>query len=103
MAHEVGRQEIQTSSIYKVLMTTRQKPFKTAQQIMDAVDHGEAVFWNSLRYPVHRDRLGQYFIGEGPGMVGLTWADGVTLNGKLDEFFVLTKGEHLRLFPPTQH
>lgn len=84
-------------------MSTRKRPFENAQQIMDAVDRGEAVFWSSLRYPVRKDRLGQYFIGEGPGMVGLTWADGVTLNGQLDEFFTLTPAQAVKLRPSTRH
>lgn len=63
--------------------------FQTAQEIMDAVDRGESVYWNSLRYPVHKDRRGQYFIGEGAAMIGLTWADGTTLNAAAKDFFVL--------------
>ncbi|WP_231370164.1 hypothetical protein [Thioalkalivibrio sp. ALE16] len=70
---------------------------------MDAVDRGESVYWNSLRYPVHKDRLGQYYIGEGPGMIGLTWADGANLNGNLEEFFVLDEGERTCWINDTRH
>ncbi|OOC10042.1 hypothetical protein [Thioalkalivibrio halophilus] len=79
------------------------KGFSNAREIMAAVDRREAVYWTSLRYPVHKDHLGQYFIGEGPGMIGLTWADGVTLNGRLEDFFVLTGEEHSTLCPNIVH
>lgn len=71
----------------------RKGVFQTARDIMDAVDRGEAVYWSSLRYPVHKDQLGQYFIGEGSAMIGLTWADGVTLNARPEDFFVLDHGD----------
>lgn len=81
----------------------RRGVFQTAREIMDAVDRGEPVYWNSLRYPVHKDRLGQYFIGEGPGMIGLTWTDGVTLNGRLEDFFTLTDEESSTMLPSARH
>ncbi len=80
----------------------RKGVFSTAQEIMAAVDRGESVYWHSLRYPVHKDHVGRYFIGEGPGMVGLTWADGVTLNGRVDEFFVMTREDDLWMSPATR-
>lgn len=43
------------------LATMRKGVFRTARENMDAVDRGEAAFWNSLRYPVHKDRLGAIF------------------------------------------
>ncbi|WP_020008873.1 hypothetical protein [Thioalkalivibrio thiocyanoxidans] len=70
---------------------------------MDAVDRGEWVFWQTLSYPVHKDHLGQYFIGQGPGQVGLTWADGITLNGRIEDFFVLSEDERATLFQGTRH
>lgn len=60
---------------------------------MDAVDRGEAVSWNRRRHPVHKGHLGRYFVGEGPEMIGLTWADDVSTNAKPEEFLVLTRTE----------
>lgn len=81
--------------------TVRRGGLRNAHEIRDAVDRGCRVFWKTLRYPVHRDGSGQYFIGEGPGMIALTWSDGVTLNGKPEDFFVLSEAEYLETHPGT--
>ncbi|WP_051048360.1 hypothetical protein [Thioalkalivibrio sp. HL-Eb18] len=74
----------------------RKKALSTAREIMEAVDRGERVYWHSLQYPVHKDRLGQYYIGKGQGMIGLTWADGETLNAEAEEFFVVDSPMSIR-------
>jgi hypothetical protein len=57
-------------------------------QIKTAVLSGLTVHWANPRYRVIRDRLGQWLITcTGGSTIGLTWADGVTLNGKPEEFF----------------
>lgn len=59
------------------------------KEIKEALAKGKAVYWTSKAYRVTVDSRGQYFIKcEINGYrVGLTWADGVTLNGKPEEFF----------------
>ncbi len=34
-------------------------------------------------------------------MIALTWSDGVTLNGKPEDFFVLSEAEYLKTHPGT--
>lgn len=62
----------------------------TLQEIKDAVDAGEDVCWSNFAYKVVKDNIGQYLIKFIPNnhCIGLTWKDGVTLNGKEDEFFI---------------
>ena len=67
----------------------------TLEEIKRAVEAGKTVHWFNDAYRVIRDSLGQWFIcfehGDGNrcGLcIGLTWLDGVTLNGKPDDFFV---------------
>ena len=61
-----------------------------ATQIRDAIDAGKKVFWSNKGYPVIKDSKGQYLIKctFSKMCLGLTWADGETLNGKADDFFV---------------
>ena len=54
----------------------------TVQEIKQAVDNGLTVHWSTLLYTVIKDSKGQYLIKSGSHYIGLTWADGVTLNGK---------------------
>jgi hypothetical protein len=64
----------------------------TLQEIKQAVNDGKGVFWASIAYKVIRDTKGQYLIKctLNGSCVGLTWKDGTTLNGKEDDFFILT-------------
>jgi len=62
----------------------------TVEEIKKAVDEGKTVYWSSEIYPVIKDRIGQYLINctISTMCIGLTWLDGVTLNGTEDEFFI---------------
>lgn len=59
------------------------------EQIKQAIADGKKVFWASALYEVIRDSRGEYLIKCGPSYIGLTWADGVTLNGKESDFFTI--------------
>lgn len=73
------------------------------QEISAAVDRGDTVHWQSTDYivtkgPSHPDNPGngcnpalRYLITgiyDGGHSIGLTWTDGVTLNGKDEDFFI---------------
>jgi hypothetical protein len=61
------------------------------QEIKRAVDEGLQVCWTSTAYKVWKQQgSSSYFISCGTTghTIGLTWADGVTLNGLEEEFFV---------------
>lgn len=62
----------------------------TVNEIKAAVDAGKPVFWANLNYAVIKDSIGQYLIHSKCNnyYIGLTWRDGVTLNGKEEEFFI---------------
>jgi hypothetical protein len=63
----------------------------TAAEIKSAIDSGKKVCWHNPTYEVIktkdeyliRCRLNQH-------CVGLTWQDGVTLNGKEEDFYITT-------------
>lgn len=61
----------------------------TLEQIKQAIAEGKKVYWASALYEVIKDNIGQYLIKCGGSCIGLTWADGVTLNGKEEEFFTI--------------
>lgn len=58
----------------------------TLQQIKEAVDRGETVYWSSHLYKVIKDD-NDYYIKAPSMLIGLTWADGKTLNGKEEDFY----------------
>lgn len=64
----------------------------TLEEIKAAVMAGKTVHWQNSAYTVIRDRLGQFLIqyssGRNANWIGLTWADGVTLNGQPGDFYV---------------
>jgi hypothetical protein len=61
----------------------------TLAEIKKAIENGEKVFWSNCEYEVIKDSIGEYLIKHSNGhCIGLTWRDGVTLNGKEDEFYV---------------
>lgn len=63
----------------------------TLDQIKQAVDEGRTVHWSNERYTVIKDNLGQYLITcDGGSTIGLTWKDGITLNGREDQFYMPT-------------
>lgn len=65
----------------------------TTKEITTAIDNGARVFWKSHAYEVIKDTKGQYLIkcGSNAHCIGLTWADGSTLNGKEFDFFTESK------------
>jgi hypothetical protein len=62
----------------------------TLSEIKLAVDNGNTVYWKQSNYFVFKNSRGKYFIVcENNGhMIGLTWADDVTLNGKESDFYI---------------
>jgi len=61
-----------------------------ADEIKRAVLRGGRVFWKNQSYEVVVDHLGQWFIKchINDHHIGLTWQDGVTLNGKPEDFIL---------------
>ena len=53
---------------------------KTLAEIKAAVDNGQTVYTDSALYTVIKDDKGQYLIKCGHHYIGLTHADGITLN-----------------------
>lgn len=62
----------------------------TLQEIKDAVLAGQTVHWKSESYEVTRDKVGQWFIicRFNGSLSGLTWADGVTMSEKPEDFYL---------------
>lgn len=65
----------------------------TLKEIKAAVKAGKVVHWANSRYTVGCVLTGGvhecWFIAcDGGSTIGLTWVDGVTLNGKPEEFFI---------------
>ena len=62
----------------------------TVNQIKRAVDKGMKVHWVNELYVVIKDRYGRYLIHctANDSFTGLTWRDGVTLNGSEQEFYI---------------
>ena len=64
----------------------------TLDHIKNCVDAGKTVHWKNSGYTVIKDRRGAYWIRHHNGnCIGLTWVDGVTLNGEEADFFVEEK------------
>lgn len=61
----------------------------TLEQIKSAVNAGKKVFWASTLYEVRKDSTGYFYIicTSNNNAIGLTWTDGITLNGEPEEFF----------------
>jgi hypothetical protein len=65
----------------------------TLDEIKAAVDSGQRVCWANRGYEVrHWGRSDEYVIvcTSNDHAIGLTWADGVTVNGRPEEFFIDT-------------
>ena len=62
----------------------------TLEEIKTAVKAGKTVHWASKAYNVECDKIGQWLIHctTNDTYIGLTWRDGVTLNGRPEQFFV---------------
>lgn len=69
----------------------------TARGIKTLVDNGIPVYWSNTGYSVIKDSIGQYLIKFlwNDSCIGLTHQDGVTLNGKPEEFFIYN-GDNFR-------
>lgn len=65
----------------------------TLDQIKQAVQQGKTVHWSNESYIVVKDNHNQWLIvycaSTKADAIGLTWRDGVTLNGKEDDFYVV--------------
>lgn len=61
----------------------------TLEEIKAAVDAGLTVCWANRSYVVELAPVG-YVIRctANDNVIGLTWRDGVTLNGRAEEFFI---------------
>lgn len=59
-------------------------------EIRAAVERGETVHWANDGYTVHKDGHGQWLIqcDWNLSCIGLTWNDGVTMNGRPEDFYV---------------
>ena len=59
--------------------------------IKNAVDAGKKVYWKNLAYQVLPHAHWEYVIvcENTRSCIGLTWSDGVTLNGKEEDFYIL--------------
>jgi hypothetical protein len=71
----------------------------TLAEILRALDEGLPVHWQNPGYVVERHARGGACVIRSLSTghcIGLTWADGITLNGKEDEFFI---GEGTTLLP----
>ena len=62
----------------------------TLQEIKQAIEDGLEVYWMSRAYQVILDSRGQYLIKclHNNHCIGLTWMDGVTMNGNENDFFI---------------
>lgn len=64
----------------------------TLAEIKQAIADGKTVCWGNVGYTVvnaQQHKKDNYLIKHHSGhCIGLTWADGTTLNGKEDEFFI---------------
>jgi hypothetical protein len=59
----------------------------TVQEIKQAVDDGKTVHYQNGSYTVVKN-FGDYLIKHTSGhMIGLTWSDDITLNGKEEDFY----------------
>jgi hypothetical protein len=76
----------------------KQTTYKDTAEIKAAVDKGVRVFQHNSGYEVIKDSIGQYLIVWMKGTpqehtIGLTWTDGVTLNGRAYHFYSLHKDD----------
>ena len=62
----------------------------TLDEIKAAVNAGKCVCWANTGYQVVRDTADQWLIRctDNDSCIGLTWRDGVTINGKPEDFFI---------------
>lgn len=72
------------------MVVKQQEKNMTLNEIKQAIEQGNTVHWSNKAYVVIKDSVGQYLIkcNLNDSCIGLTWLDGVTMNGKESEFFV---------------
>lgn len=61
-----------------------------ANEIKEHVLSGRKVYWSNELYEVVTDGLGDFLIEckVNKHCIGLTWKDGITLNGKEEDFYL---------------
>ena len=64
----------------------------TLAEIKKAIAENKEVRWSNDGYKVYKDNIGQYLITFTPNehTIGLTWLDGITLNGDKKDFYIKT-------------
>lgn len=61
----------------------------TLEEIKAAVDAGKTVCWANTAYEVQKWSTGYIVVYiHNDSAIGLTWRDGVTMNGKPEDFFI---------------
>lgn len=62
----------------------------TLNEIKQAVDNGKTVHWSNSAYSVVKDKNNNYLIhcSLNNHCIGLTWRDGITMNGKEKDFYI---------------
>ena len=62
----------------------------TLKEIKQAIEDGNLVCWSHEGYDVLKNDKGWYYVkcNSNNHIIGLTWRDGVTMNGKESEFFI---------------
>ena len=62
----------------------------TLDEIRNAVESGHTVHWSHEGYVVLKDSIGQWLIKclSNGSCIGLTWQDGVTVNGTPEQFYI---------------
>ena len=74
---------------FKKVLESNEKRGMTLDQIKSAVEAGEKVYWSNPSYEVIKDKKGQWMVCHTNGYcVGLTHADGVTMDYKGEDFFI---------------
>ena len=65
-------------------------------EIKSAIRNGKKVYWSSRDYEVI-ERIGEFYIrcASNNHFIGLTWEDGITLNGSEKDFFIDGKQMHI--------
>ena len=60
------------------------------EEIKASVESGQTVHWASQAYRIIKDDVGQWLIqcDINGHCIGLTWRDGVTMNGEEKQFFI---------------
>ena len=67
----------------------------TLQEIKRAIEKGQTVNYRNSGIEVQKTNAGQYHIVtlSNNYRIGLTWSNGITVNGKPEEFFIQSKKE----------